>query len=165
MDTLTAIENRHSTRAYTSKPIPREILERIIDAGRRAPTAMNDQPWEFVVVTDGGTRKQIAELTDYGRFIADAGACVAVFCRDTKYYLEDGCAASENILLAASAFDIQSCWVAGDKKTYAQAIADLLGVSAGYKLVSLLALGYAAGPEQTKAKKRDLEQVLHWDKF
>ncbi len=109
-------------------------------------------------------RRQIATLADYGKFIATCPACVAVFCRDTKYYLEDGCAATENILLAATALGIQSCWVAGDKKPYGEAIRQLLGVPAGHKLISLLALGYAASPSGP-TPKRDLNKVLHWEKF
>ena len=164
MDALTAIAERHSTRQFTPKPVPQPLLEQIVDAGRLAPTAMNEQPWVFVVVTDAAMRQQLAALTDYGRFIADAGACVVVFCRDTKYYLEDGCAATENVLLAATALGVQSCWVAGDKKPYAGQVAQLLGVPAGYKLISLLALGYAAAPGGAHAK-RALAEVLHWEKY
>jgi len=164
MDTLTAIATRHSTRDYLDKPIPREIIEQIIDAARRAPTARNEQPWEFVVITDPAMRQRVAELTDYGKFIARAPACVVVFCKDTKYYLEDGCAATENILLAATALGVQSCWVAGDKKAYSNRIAEMLKVPAGYKPISILALGYAKSPGQQKPR-RELAQLLHWEQF
>jgi nitroreductase len=164
MDALTTIATRHSTRSYGARPVPKEVLEQIVDAGRRAATARNEQPWEFIVVTQPGTRRRIAELADYGRFIAQAPACVAVFCKDTKYYLEDGSAATQNMLLAATALGVQSCWVAGDKKPYCGAIANLLGVPAGYKLVSLVALGYAEKPGGP-TPKRELGEVLHWEKF
>jgi nitroreductase len=109
-------------------------------------------------------RKRIAELTDYGKFIAQAPACVVVLCKDTKYYLEDGCAAAENILLAGTALGVQSCWVAGDKKQYSDRIAQMLGVPAGHKVISFLAMGYAKNPGQQKPR-RDLKAVLHWEKF
>jgi len=164
MDALTAIATRHSTRAYTSKGVPKEQLEKIVDAGRRAATARNFQPWEFIVVTDADTRKKLADLAEYGKFIAQSPACIAVFCKDTKYYLEDGCAATQNILVAATAMGVQSCWVAGDKKPYCGAIADLLKVPAGYKLISLIALGYAESPGKP-TPKRPLNEVMHWEKF
>jgi len=164
MDALTAIAARHSTRSYGTRPVPKEILEQLVDAGRRAPTARNEQPWEFVVVTRPGTRQRIAELADYGKFIAQAPACVAVFAKDTKYYLEDGAAATQNLLVAATALGVQSCWVAGDKKSYCGAIADLLGVPRAYNLVSLVALGYAEKPGKP-TPKRDLNKVLHWEQF
>lgn len=164
MDTLAAIAARHSTRDYLDKPVPRELIEKIIDAGNRAPTARNEQPCEFVVVTDPATRKQIAELADYGKFIASAPVCVAVFSKDTKYYLEDGCAATENILLAAASLGIQSCWVAGDKKPFCPQIASMLNLPPGYKLISLLAIGYEATHTSQKPR-RPLNNVLHWERF
>lgn len=164
MDALTAIANRHSVRKFKASPIPKDVLEKIVDAGRLAPTARNVQPWEFVVVTDRDMLKKIGEITDTGKFIADAGACVAVVCQATKYYLEDGCAATENILIAASALGVQSCWVAGDKKPYGAAILSLLAVPPQHNLVALLALGYADGEAKTYVK-RGLDRVLHWEKF
>lgn len=164
MDALEAIATRHSTREFTPRPVPREVIEKIVDAGRRAPTARNEQPWEFVVVTEAETRRRIADLTDFGKFIAQAPVCIAIFCKDTKYYLEDGCAAAENMLIAATALGVQSCWVAGDKKPYCSAIAEVLGVPPGYKLVALLAMGYEAVPGQQKPR-RPLEEVLHWERF
>jgi nitroreductase len=103
-------------------------------------------------------------LADYGKFIAQSPACIAVFCKDTKYYLEDGCAATQNMLVAATALGVQSCWVAGDKKPYCGAIAELLKVPSGYKLISLVALGYAETPGKP-TPKRDLQEVIHWEKF
>jgi nitroreductase len=164
MDALTAIANRHSVRKFKSDSIPKDILEKIVEAGRLAPTARNVQPWEFIVVTDREMLKKLGETTDTGKFIADAGACIAVVCQATKYYLEDGCAATENSLLAATALGVQSCWVAGDKKPYCQSMLTLLGVPEKYSLVSLLALGYADGEVKTYAK-RGLDRVLHWEKF
>lgn len=164
MDTLTAIATRYSTREFTDKPVPRDILEKVIDAGRRAPSARRVQPCEFVVVTDALMRRRIADLSEFGKFIAQAPACVVVLCSDTKYYLEDGCAATENILLAATALGVQSCWVAGDKKLYAPEIVRLVGAPTSHKLIALLAMGYAATPGR-QPERRELASVLHWEKF
>jgi nitroreductase len=163
MDLFEAIQKRRSVRAFQSKPIAREDLEKIIDAGRLAPTGRNEQPWEFVVITDMYTRQRIAELTTFGKYIADAGACVAVFCRgNTPYYLEDGAAATANILLAATALGLGSCWVAADKKPYAQDIAEAVGAPETHRLVSLVALGYE-GDETPRKPKRPLAEVVHWE--
>ncbi len=164
MDTLEAIRERRSVRKFRPDPVERELLEQLVDSGRLAPTAMGKEPWEFVVVTDDEMRARIAGATDYGKFIAEAPACIAVFCKDTKYYLEDGCAATENILLAAAALGLGACWVAGDKKGYAEKVRQMLGVSQGYRLVSLLPVGYPADRPARK-QKRPLKEVLHWEKF
>jgi nitroreductase len=163
MECIEALKTRRSVRAYTGEPVSREVLEDIIDCGRLAATAINIQPWEFVVVTEGPMLRAIAVAAEYGSFIAQAAACVVVLCRDTKYYLEDGCNASQNILVAARAHGLGSCWVAGDKKPYAEKVRKLVGAPATHKVISLLAIGHAAGERETE--KRPLSEVLHWEKY
>jgi len=166
MDCLEAIKTRRSVRAFSSKSLPATLLEKCVDAGRFAATARNVQPWEFVVVTDKKTLASLAELADNGKFIRDSAACIAVFCAETKYYLEDGCAATQNIIVAAAGEKIGSCWVAGDKKPYAGAISRLLGAPDKLKLVSLVALGYPEEDNVFKvADKRSLKELVHWEKF
>jgi nitroreductase len=164
MDALTALQTRHSTRSFKPDPIPRNVLEQIVDAGRLAATACNEQPWDFIVVTDAATRRKIADMTGYGKFIADAPACIVVTCKEWMYDLVDGAAASQNILVAATALGVQSCWVDGHKKEYWPPMAELLGMPAGHKVVSFLALGYEA-TAAPRAPKRALANVLHWEKF
>jgi nitroreductase len=164
METLEAIGARRSVRQFENRPVPRELLETLVDAGRLAPTANNVQPWEFVVVTDESVKNRVAAITDHGKFIADAPAMIAVFSKDTKYYLEDGCAATTSILIAATGLGLGACWVAGDKKPYCDKICSVLGVPADHRLVSLIPVGYPAGPAGS-ASKRALQDLIHWDKF
>lgn len=164
MDALEALYSRRSVREFKAERVEKSLLEKIVEAGRMAATARNVQPWEFVVVTAEETRRRIAALTDYGKFIASSPACIATFCQDTKYYLEDGCAATQNMLVAARALGLGSCWVAGDKKAYAEDIRQLLQVPAGYRLVSLIAVGYPACSTSVVAK-RPLAEVLHWERY
>ncbi len=161
MDALNALTTRRSIRKYRPDAISREILERIVDAGRLAPTARNVQPWEFVVVTEPARRQRLAELSEYGKFITQAPACIVVLCRPGRYYLEDGSAATTNMLNAAAALGLGSCWVAGDKKPYAEAVVAACNAPADMKLISMIALGYAA--EVPTPPKRALVEVLHWE--
>lgn len=164
MDAFEAFKNRVSVREYSDKPIEKDKLEKIVDAGHLAPTARNEQPWEFIVVTNKEKIRELADITDHGKFMSGAAASVVIFCADTKYYLEDGCAATENMLLAATALGIASCWIAGDKKEYGARIARALGVPAGMKLISIISLGYPkAKPEFHQ--KRPLKEIVHWEKF
>jgi nitroreductase len=164
VDAIDALKGRRSVRSYEDKPVPREVLEEIIDAARLAPTANNTQPWEFIVVTERDMRAKVADLTDYGKFIAQSSACVVVFARDVERYIEDGSAATENILIAAHALGLGACWVAGYKKAYEDPLREILGVPTGYKLVSLVAVGYPVGKTGPHGK-RPLSDVLHWEKF
>jgi nitroreductase len=163
MDAYECVLARRSVRRYKPDEVPRELLERVVDAGRLAPTGRNEQPWAFVVVTDAARRRQIAQITEYGKFMADAPACIVVLCRDTKYYLEDGAAATTQMMIAATALGLSTCWVAGDKKAYAGRIASLCGAAADFRLVSLIAVGYS--DEQPTPAKRALDDVLHWERM
>jgi len=164
MDALLALKTRRSVRSYKPDPVPSKMIEDIVDCGRLAATARNRQPWEFVAITDGPVRRQLAELIETGRFLAEAPAGIAVFCKDTKYFIEDGSAAIENILVAARAHGLGSCWVAGDKKPYAETVCQMLQVPVGFKLIGIVALGYATDTPLTPPK-RPLSEVLHWEKF
>lgn len=158
------VKKRASVREYTDKKIDKKDLEKIIDAARLAPTARKEEPWEFVVITNRKSLERLAGIVDHGKFLKSAAAGIIVLARDTKYYLEDGSAATQNILLAATALGIGSCWIAGDKKPYASEICRYLEVPGGYKLVSLVSLGYPKDGFQPLGK-RPLTQVLHSEKF
>ena len=164
MNAIEAIKQRSSVRDYKPDPVPREVLEEIVKCGSRAPSAMAVHPWHFVVVTERAMLRKIAAATDYGEFIANAPTCIVVFCEDGTYYLEDGCAAVENILIAVTAHGLGSCWVAGDKKTYADDMRDLLGAPRNHRLIALLPVGYPASPVKP-ARKPGVAKVLHWERY
>ena len=112
-EVIEAIKKRRSVRKFEPQPVPEEIIKDILDCARLAPTAINIQPWLFGAVTDADLKREIADMTDHGKFIKDCGVCFAVFTDSAqKYFLEDGCAAIENILLACTAYGIGSCGVA-----------------------------------------------------
>lgn len=163
MDAIECLKTRRSIRSYRPASIPRAVIEDIVDCGRLAATGINIQPWQFVAITSPGTLARIASITDHGKFIPDAGCCIAVFCDKTKYYIEDGSAATQNLLLAARAHGLGSCWVAGDKKPYCDDIRKLLDVPDTHTLVSLVAVGEPASVPSPM--KKALADVLHWERF
>jgi len=155
---------RTSVREYTGSSIDKELLEKLVDAGRRAPTARGVEPWEFVVVEERSMLERFSEIAVNGSFVKAAAAAIVIFSHDTKYYLEDGCAATENVLLAAADAGLGACWIAGDKKDYAKEICGLLKAPKDCRLISIVALGVPL-KEKHQAKKRSLDEVLHWEKF
>ncbi|MGB2706217.1 MAG: nitroreductase family protein [Candidatus Omnitrophota bacterium] len=164
MEAFDAISKRASVREYQSRPVDKTLLEKLIDAARRAPSARAVEPWEFVVVTDKEILEKLGQIASTGPFIKDAACCIAVYCKDTKYYLEDGAAATENILLAAAGLGLGACWVAGDKKPYADQVSKLLGATQDLKLVSLIPVGWPE-TEPKQVKNRKLKDVIHWERF
>lgn len=162
METFEAINTRVSIREYQTKPVDKHLIEKIIDAARRAPTARKVEPWEFIAVTQKDILEKLGSIADHGPFIKNAACCIAIFCKDTKYYLEDGCAATQNLLLAATDLGLGACWVAGDKKSYAKDVSKILKMPDGFRLVSLIPVGWPIRKiEQQKTRK--LEEVLHWN--
>lgn len=164
MDFWEVVKKRISVREYKNQKIEPEKLKKIIDAAHLAPTARGEEPWEFIVFTDKKVLEDLGDITDHGKFLKGAVAGIVVLAKDTKYYLEDGSAATENILLAATSLGIGSCWIAGDKKAYAADICKYLQVPGGYKLISIISLGYP-GTEPKSQQKRPVEEVLHQEKF
>ncbi|HTY52070.1 MAG TPA: nitroreductase family protein [Methanomicrobiales archaeon] len=160
----TIIKGRRSVRSFRDSDIPQDAIRDVLECARQAPTAANGQPWLIGVVREKETLAKIAGLTDYGKFIADARACFAVFGeKKAKYYLEDCCCATMNLILGLWAYGIGSCWVAGDKKPYAGAVRELLGVPDSYTLVSLVPAGYPA--DMAIPPKKDLSAISFSERF
>ncbi len=162
MDTLEAIKKRRSVRDYTDDPIPREDLKKIVNAGRLAPSGSNRQRWDFIVVTDKETLQKLSKAAAWS---AKAGAMIAVTLNpSTKYWVEDGSAAIENMLLAATALGYGSCWLQGNAKPYEDEFKALLNIPPNLNLLSLIPIGV---PQQwpEEPDKKPLESVLHWETY
>jgi nitroreductase len=164
MDFFDVVKQRKSIREYSDKSIDRTLIEKIIDAGRVAATARNEQPWEFIVTYDKKVLEKISSMCPNGPFIKDASCLIAIFSKDTKYYIEDCSAATQNMLLAIEALGLGGCWIAGDKKDYAGKVKEMFEVPDGHRLVSMISLGYPKKSEHPKPK-RSLKEVMHLEKF
>ena len=161
MDTIEAIRRRRSVRKYTGDPIPREHLEQIVGAGRLAATGNNRQPWDFIVVTD---REMIDELKVASRWMEQAGAIVAVVMDpDSRWWVEDGAAAVENMLIAATALGYGSCWLEGYTLPREEEFKKLLGIPDNLRLLTLVPFGVPA--EWPTSEKKSLDEVLHWERY
>jgi nitroreductase len=160
---IEALRTRRSIRTYADRPVDRAIIEEIVDCGRLAPTAMNDQPWDFVVVTGKEALASIPPMLGHAAYIATSAFSVLVFSRATQYAVEDCSAAIENLLIAAWAHGIGSCWVAGTQQAYAPVVAKKFGAPEDRQLIAIVSFGYAA--EDPQVEKRTLADVLHWEKF
>jgi nitroreductase len=161
MDALEAIRKRRSIRQYAGGAIPKADLETIVDAGRLAPTGSNRQPWDFVVITD---RAMIAQFKVSSPWIASAAAVIVVVMDPgSRWWVEDGAAAIENMLLASTALGYGSCWVEGDVLPREEQFKILLEVPEEKRVMALIPIGVAA--ETPAPEKKPLEQVLHWEKY
>ena len=161
MEAFEAIKKRRSVRKFTGASIPRADLEKIVDAGRLAATGSNRQPWDFIVVTDPA---MIDKLIVVGKWMKSAAAIIAVVLDPySHWWLEDGSAAIENMLIAATALGYGSCWVEGDSIPYEDLVKTLLEIPQGKHMLALIPVGV---PESwPTVDKRSLSEVLHWEKY
>jgi len=91
MDVFECIVSRRSIRSFKDEPVPDEALERILEAARWAPSAVNRQPWHFIVIKNRETLRRIASLARYGSFISQAPVAVAVVTDpSSRWHLIDG---------------------------------------------------------------------------
>jgi len=161
MDALEAIRARRSVRQYSGAPIPRRDLEMIVDAGRLAATGGNLQPWEFVVIT---AREMIQRLKVAADWMDKAGAIIAVVMDpSSRWWIEDGAAAIENMLLASTALGYGSCWLEGWTLAHEQELKALLGIPTEKRLLTLIPIGAPA--ESPTREKKPLSEVLRWERY
>jgi nitroreductase len=124
---------------------------------------MNDQPWDFVVLTAREDLQRIPPMLGHAEFVANAAFAVLVLAREGNCPVEDCAAATENLLIAAAAHGIGSCWVAGTNQAYGPAVARAFGAPEDRQLTAIVSFGYPA--ENPNVEKRPLAEVLHWDRF
>ncbi|TKJ47141.1 nitroreductase family protein [Candidatus Aerophobetes bacterium Ae_b3a] len=161
MNALEAIGKRRSVRKYTGEPIPGKDLEKIVDAGRLAATGSNQQPWDFVVVTD---RAMVARLKVAAEWMEKAAAIIAVVMDpSSRWWIEDGSAAVENMLIASTALGYGSCWLEGYTLPHEEEFKKLLDVPKEKRLLTLVPIGVPA--EEPTREKRSLQEVLHWERY
>ena len=151
----------NNQRYYYFTAIPVALEEKIVDAGRLAATGSNRQPWEFVVVTDQNLKDQLASI---GKWMRKAGAIIAVVVDPySRWWLEDGSAAIENMLIASTALGYGSCWVEGDALPLEEEFKTILSIPKGKRLLALVPIGVPV--EWPTIEKRPLESVLHWQVY
>ena len=173
MDAMTAISRRASYRGkYTSAPVPRDDLTKIMEAGLAAPSGCNKQTTSLIAVDDPALLCRLHRvITPPIGETAPAMICVLTrrinAYRDTCFSVQDYGAAIENMLLAAVALGYQSCWIEGhitDQDNIGRKMADILGVPEDYDLVCFLPIGYAAEPIK-RVKKKPFEERAWFNGF
>jgi len=142
MEVFEAIQKRKSVRAYAPTPVPKEKLERVLEAARLAPSARNAQPWYFIVVTDEEKKKRIANSGRFAKFLVDS-PIVIVGCGDSraspKWHMIDVAIAMQNMVLAATEEGLGTCWIGSFDEGL---VKELLKIPEQFKVVALLAIGY-----------------------
>ena len=166
MDTLDAIYTRRSIRKYLDRPVPKELIEKLLAAAMQAPSARNQQPWQFVVLDDRALLAEIAKLMPNAAMAAEAPLAILV-CGDLTleesegYWVVDCAAAVQNMLLAAHALGLGAVWCGVyPRPQRMEGLRQLIGLPQNVVAHSLVVVGY--GAEQVPAVIRYRpERVYH----
>jgi len=159
------ILERRSIRRYRGEAIPEEVLMKILEAGRRSPSAANRQPWHFVVVTDEGLKAKLASGR-YNRFIREAAAVIVGVALpydsvSRRWAVVDVTIAMQSMVLAAWVQGVGSCWI-GDFRE--GEVKRLLGIPDEARVIALLTLGIPAETPPLRPKRR-LEEIVHHNQW
>ena len=165
MDVFEAIFNRRSIRKYTGEPVNEEALQTILRAGSYAPSAMNRQPWHFIVIRNPQTLQAITKLQPYTQMLPQDGCCIVVCGDKTRqplagFLAEDCSAAIQNMLLATHALGLGAVWCGVYPiSPFVKSLSKLLQLPAHILPIGLIALGQPA--EQRSVSERFNPDKVH----
>ena len=163
-----AIKIRKSVRAYDPRQIPDDVLMRVLEAGRAAPSANNAQPWHFVIVKSMEKRVVLSKRM-FTRFLVESPV-VLVGCgeREKRFHVVDVSIAMQQMVLAATAEGLGTCWI-GDFDD--KVVRDLLKIPRKYDVVCLLAMGYQSERSDLVSKlisarsRKTIEKIVSFEEF
>jgi len=165
MDILEVIKTRRSIREYKPDPISEEEINKILEAGRWAPSASNRQPWRFIVLRSMETKKKLADTLTWGGFLSQAplGIAVVVNPRASNHPVEDGAAATQNMLLEAHSLGLGACWIGTYGSGYEESAKQVLNIPQDERLLSVIVIGRPA--ESPQSTRRKLDEVTFTDRY
>jgi nitroreductase len=157
--------DRRSIRHYTGEVVSDGQIRALLEAAMLAPSANNRQPWHFVVVRDKGMLSELPKYHPYAAFASQAG-CVIAVCGDAgnEYVHQDCAAAIENLMIAAKAIGLGTCWCGVMDRRRVEGIRGWIGLDdKGVIPIALVVLGYPAR-EPARPNRYD-ERKVHYDKW
>ncbi len=166
---LEIIRSRRSIREFLADPVEYSMIEDILEAGRWAPSGLNNQPWRFVVVRDRKVAGLIAKCTRYSSIVQSAPLLIAVFLdRDVMYdHTKDtqACgAAIQNMLLAAHGMGLGTVWL-GEILNRKDEVGYILNAPESLELMAVIAIGYPAVDSSRSGGRREISEIAYSERF
>jgi nitroreductase len=169
MELWDAINRRRSIRKYKDRPVEEGKLNRVLEAGRLAPSAGNRQEWKYVVVRDAAVRRQLIEAANGQQFVGEAPVCLVCCAVDGEHVMSCGQASYpidvaisvDHMTLAAVEEGLGTCWIGAFKEP---AVRKLLGIPEKVRVVALLPLGYPDAEPRPRQRK-PLTEIVLWERW
>ncbi len=163
MEVFDAVRTVLAVRAYQDKPVPPDVVRRIVEAGRLTASSMNGQPWHFIVVENRDTLRQLGALVKTGPYIAQAPLAIVVAIEKTQYAVSDASRAIQSMILTAWSEGISSNWTGFGGLTE---VNSLLGIPNNMEVLAVLPFGYSAQVHHNgKKQRKPLAEVVHRERF
>lgn len=163
MDVFEAIRTALAVRRYENKPVLEATVRRIVEAGRLTGSAMNEQPWHFIVVRDRETLRQLGALAPTGPYVAEAPLAIVVAVEKTRFAVSDASRAIQSMLLTAWADGVGSNWVGLGGL---EGIRALLKIPTKLDVLAILPFGYPIGVVgRGKKQRKPLGVVAHREHY
>ncbi|KQC13363.1 MAG: nitroreductase family protein [Methanothrix sp.] len=167
MDVSEAIRKRRSIRKYQARKVENDKIERVLEAGRLAPSAKNLQEWRFIVVRDDGRRRRLAEAAKGQTFVGEAPVVIAACATMTDYVMTCGqltypinlAIAVEHMVLQAVAEGLGTCWIGA---FYEEEVKKVLNIPPEVRAVALLPLGYPDESPVSSPRKK-MEEIIAFE--
>ncbi len=168
MEIFEAIKRRRSIRKYEQKAVEKEKLSKVLEAARLAPSAMNMQPYAFVVTSDSETIEKISSACnqewDAPTIIVVCAFPEEAWVRDDgeEYWKADAAIAMNNMSLQACAEGLGTCWIVAFKE---EKVKDILGIGAEARVVAMTPLGYPAEKKGPVTKRKTIDELVHYERW
>ena len=158
MDVFEAVRTVLAVRRYTDRPVPPEVVRRIVEAGRLSASSINLQPWHFVVIEERAALRRIGDIMRTGRYTADASFAIVVLVeRDSPYAVSDASRAIQNMILTAWAEGIGSNWTGFGPMP---AIEKLIVAPKTHQGLAIVPFGHPATKLRAGRKKRRTPETV-----
>ena len=166
MEVFDCIRNRRTVREFRPDPIPEDVLLKILQAGRWAPSSSNSQPWHFVVVQDPATLKRLGEIATQGTFVANAPVVIAIVMENAPRPQLDAGRAIQQMELVAWSEGLGTCFVGVRQEEQQRAVKGLLGIPAELELITVMPYGYrVTGTQRAGTPRKAISEMVHREKF
>jgi nitroreductase len=157
-------------RAYQEREVPVEVMNRLLEAARLAPSASNRQEWRFVVVTDKKTRARLVQAARGQKFVGQAGAVLACCAETDEHVMPCGhlcypidlAIAIDHLTLCAVEEGLGTCWIGAFDEGQVQ---EILGIPPEIRVIALLPVGYPVDPSPVEKRRRPFQEIVYREKW
>ncbi len=173
MDTVDAIKTRRAAKGFSSLPVTKEALLKLVDLARYSPSGGNRSAWQFVLITERKALDQLSETHRYCQWFKSAPAGIAIMIdpKSTKYWLEDCSVAAQTIWLAAQSFGLAVGWAAmhqsdsvEESERRQRLVRGILSIPETLCVPMVLGVGFHKAPLPEK-KRPSLDDIVSWESY